>query len=192
MTDDKFGGSKSTTFALRVPEGDTLAREVCDTCGFINYVNPKIVAGAVVVHDERILLCRRAINPRYGFWTIPAGYMEQNETAEAAARREAHEEACADIELKALLAVYSIARISQVQLIYTARLKGGTFAAGPESLDVDLFRWDDVPWSDLAFPSVHWALNHYQSVRNQTIFPTFGNPPGETGDRMPSAVETRS
>lgn len=186
MTDDN-GSSKAgrASFSLRVPEGDTLTREVCETCGFINYVNPKIVAGAVVAQDDRILMCRRAIEPRRGFWTIPAGYMEQNETAEAAACREAREEACADIILDGLLAVYSIPRISQVQLIYRARLATQNFAAGPESLEVALLRFDQVPWDDLAFPSVHWALRHFEAVLGLTSFPAFTNPPGETGDRMP-------
>jgi len=164
-----------------------LTREVCETCGFINYVNPKIVAGAVIHHDGRILMCKRAIEPRSGFWTIPAGYMEQNETAEAAARREAQEEACADIVLEGLLAVYSIARISQVQLIYRARLDEPRFAAGPESLDVALVGFDEIPWADLAFPSVHWALRHFDAVRTLTSFAPFTNPSGETGDRLPVA-----
>lgn len=189
MADDHQSSSAlQVSFSLRVPDGDTLAREVCETCGFINYVNPKIVAGAVVHHDGRILMCKRAIEPRRGFWTIPAGFMEQNETAEAAACREAREEACADIVLEGLLAVYSIPRISQVQLIYKASLAEAQFAAGPESLEVALLSLDDVPWQTLAFPSVHWALRHFEAVRGLTSFPPFTNPSGETGDRMPAAV----
>jgi len=186
MTDDQEPRSP-LSFSRRVPQGDTLARDICETCGFINYVNPKIVAGAVIHHDGRILMCRRAIEPRRGFWTIPAGYMEENETAEAAARREAREEACADIVLEGLLAVYSIPRISQVQLIFRARLAEPRFAAGAESLEVALLDWDEVPWPELAFPSVHWALRHFDSVRTRAEFPAFTNPPGETGDRMPKA-----
>lgn len=172
-------------FTRRVPAGDSLERRVCDTCGFVDYENPKIVVGAVVRSGEKILLCRRAIEPSRGRWTLPAGFMEQNETAEDGARREAMEEACASIRITGLLAVYSIPRISQVQLIHIAELEGGAFAAGPESLEVRLFAWDEIPWDDLAFPSVHWALRHRREVWDQTRCPTFFNPPGDLGDVMP-------
>jgi ADP-ribose pyrophosphatase YjhB (NUDIX family) len=185
MTDDDGSHSARISFKRRIPDGDTLPREVCETCGFVNYVNPKIVAGAVIHHEDRIVICRRAIEPRRGFWTIPAGFLELNETPEAAARREAHEEACADIIIEGLLALYSIPRISQVQLIYKARLATPHIAAGPESLDVALSRLEEMPWDTLAFPSVHWALKHFEAVRGLTSFPPFSNPLGETGDRMP-------
>ena len=146
---------------LIIPEGDNRLRKTCPECGFIEYENPKIVVGSVVTAGERILLCRRAINPRKGFWTLPAGYLELHETTEAGARREAEEEAGAKIEIDGVLAVYSIPRISQVQIIFRARLASG-FAAGPESLEVALFGWDEIPWDDLAFPSVHWALRHFR------------------------------
>ncbi|WP_300302732.1 NUDIX hydrolase, partial [Ferrovibrio sp.] len=155
---------KNYRFSAKVPEGDNRDRLICDDCGWIHYVNPKVVVGAVVGHGDKLLLCRRAIEPRKGFWTIPAGYMEERETSEAGAMREAREEACASIAIDALLAVYSIPRISQVQLIYRATLAAPDFAAGPESLEVRLFDWGEIPWSDLAFPSVHWALNHYRAV----------------------------
>src|SRR5690606_1548888 len=169
----------------RVPSGDTLERRVCDTCGFVDYENPKIVVGAVVRAGEKILLCRRAIEPSRGRWTIPAGFMELNETAEAGARREAMEEACASIRITGLLAVYSIPRISQVQRIHIAELEGDSFAAGPESLEVRLFDWEEIPWDDLAFPSVHWALRHRREVWEQTACAAFSNPPGDLGDAMP-------
>jgi len=169
-------------FSRKVPEGDNRDRMVCDDCGWVHYVNPKVVVGSVVSHDGNILLCRRAIEPRRGFWTIPAGYLEERETAEAGALREAREEACADIVLNGLLAVYSIPRISQIQLIYRARLAAPTFSAGPESLEVRLFGWDEIPWPGLAFPSVHWALGQYRDVQDQPVFPTFTNPPGEAGN----------
>lgn len=174
--------TKDFRFSKRVPEGDTQERHVCDDCGWIHYVNPKVVVGAVIAQDDGILLCRRAIEPRKGFWTIPAGYMEERETSEAGARREAMEEACADIRINALLAVYNIPRISQVQLIYRATLAGPAYSAGPESLEVRLFRWDEIPWDELAFPSVHWALRHHRSVIGRDSFPTFTNPPGELGN----------
>lgn len=157
-------------FERRVPEGDTTERYVCGDCGHIYYSNPKIVVGSVVVHDGKILLCRRAIEPRKGFWTLPAGYLEEHETPEDGARREACEEAMCDIVLDALLAVYSIARLSQVQLMYRARLATPDFAAGAESLEVKLFAWEDIPWTELAFPSVGWALNHYHQTKDQVVF----------------------
>ncbi len=165
-----------------VPDGDTHERLVCPDCGFISYDNPKIVVGSVVTWDGRFLLCRRAIQPRKGFWTLPAGYMELHETSQAGAAREAWEEARAKIEIDALLAVYNIPRLSQVQLIYRARLAAPDFAAGPESVEVDLFAWDDIPWHDLAFPSVRWALDHHRRVRDEKSFSPFANPPGELGD----------
>ena len=176
--------SASHRFSRRIPAGDTLHRRVCDVCGFIDYENPRIVVGAVVRQGERILLCRRAIEPRRGYWTLPAGFMEQNETAEEGARREAREEACANIRITGLLAVYSIPRISQVQLIHIAELEGG-FAPGPESLEVRLFAWEDIPWDELAFPSVHWALHHRRAVWESTACVPFVNPQGMTGDTFP-------
>jgi ADP-ribose pyrophosphatase YjhB (NUDIX family) len=170
------------TFEERTPDGDTLPRLVCRDCGHIHYVNPKIVTGAVIVHEGRILLARRAIHPRKNYWTLPAGYLEEHESVEAGAMREAMEEACAAIEIDALLAVYSIPRISQIQLIYRARLARPHIAPGPESLEVGMFAWDDIPWDDLAFPSVHWSLRNWRKVEGQAVFAPFGNPPGDFGD----------
>jgi ADP-ribose pyrophosphatase YjhB (NUDIX family) len=166
-----------------VPEGDTRERLVCAECGFIHYENPKIVVGSVIALGEQVMLCRRAINPRKGFWTLPAGYLELNESAADGALREAWEEARARIALDALLAVYSIPRISQIQLIYRARLVEPGFAAGPESEEVALFDWDRIPWNDLAFPSVHWALGHFRETRGLVTFAPRVNPPGETASR---------
>ena len=166
-------------FEKRVPDGDTAERYVCGRCGHIHYSNPKIVVGSVVVHRGHILLCRRAIEPRKGYWTLPAGFLEEHETPEDGARREAREEALADIVLEALLAVYAVPHISQVQLMYRARLDAPEFAAGPESLETRLFAWEDIPWNDLAFPSVRWALNHYRETKEQEVFAPFSNPVGE-------------
>jgi ADP-ribose pyrophosphatase YjhB (NUDIX family) len=149
---------------LTVPEGDNRERMVCPDCGFINYENPKIVVGTVFLWQERFLLCRRAINPRRGYWTLPAGYLELNESTQAGAMREAWEEAQARITIDGLLAVYDIPRISQVQIIYRAHLNAPEFAAGAESLEVKLFTWDEIPWDELAFPSVRWALDHYRKA----------------------------
>jgi ADP-ribose pyrophosphatase YjhB (NUDIX family) len=165
------------SFAMQVPEGDERERRVCTTCGFIDYVNPRIVAGSVAYVNDRILLCRRAIDPRKGFWTLPAGFMEQGESVEEGARREAREEAGAELEIETLLAVYSIPRLSQVQLMFRAKLLN-TPKAGPESLEVALVRWEDIPWKDLAFPSVKWALEAFRETMGRTGFAPFGNPEG--------------
>jgi len=156
----------------------------CPDCGFIAYENPKMVAGSVVSVDGRIMLCRRAIEPRHGYWTLPAGFLELHETPEEGAKREAWEEARARIAIDALLAVYSVPRISQVQLIYRATLAEPGFEAGPESLEVALFDWADIPWSELAFPSVKWALDEYRARLGQDVFAPGVNPPGMTGDRF--------
>jgi ADP-ribose pyrophosphatase YjhB (NUDIX family) len=167
-----------------VPEGDDRERLTCPDCGFIAYENPKMVAGAVVSVGDRILLCRRAIEPRKGYWTLPAGYLELHETPEEGAMREAWEEARARIAIDALLAVYSVPRISQVQLIYRATLAEPGFAAGPESLEVELFAWDDIPWSELAFPTVGWALDEYRARIGLAVFAPAINPAGMIGDRF--------
>ena len=168
----------------KIPDGDTIERLVCPDCGFVNYDNPKIVVGAVCSWQGRILLCRRAIDPRRGFWTIPAGYLEHHETTEAGAAREAREEACTEIVIDGLIGVYTIPRISQVQLIYRAELADGSFDAGAETLELALFDWADIPWNDLAFPSVRWALDHWREIGSQTHWPPFANPPGEDGNYL--------
>ena len=173
-------------FRRRVPEGDDRERQVCDLCGYIVYENPRIVVGSVVRHGDapgrhsRFLLCRRAIEPRRGFWTLPAGYLELHETPEEGAMREAVEEATARIALKGLLAVYTIRRLSQVQLFYRAALIEPAIAPGPESLEVGFFAWDEIPWGELAFPSVGWALRHDAAAERGEPTP-FTNPPGEEG-----------
>ena len=167
---------------LKVPEGDNRERLVCESCGFILYQNPMVVVGAVCTWDDRILLCRRGIEPRRGYWTIPAGYLELGETTAEGAAREAMEEAGAEIEIEALLAVYNIPRISQVQLIYLADLADSDVSPGPESEAVALYGWDDIPWDEIAFPSVRWALNHWFEMRGRDTFPPCTNPDGEGGD----------
>jgi ADP-ribose pyrophosphatase YjhB (NUDIX family) len=163
-------------FERRVPDGDTSERYVCGQCGHIHYTNPKIVVGSVVLCNDRILLCRRAIEPRKGLWTLPAGFLEEHESPEDGARREAREEACAEIAIDALLAVYTVPHISQVQLMYRARIDEPVFAAGAESLEAALFAWGEIPWDQLAFPSVVWALKHYNESKDLTVFAPFGNP----------------
>ena len=156
-------------FHLIIPDGDDKERSVCRSCGFIDYVNPKLVAGVVATDSAgRILMCKRAIEPRHGFWTLPAGFMEKGESVEDGAAREAREEACAELELEGLPAVYSVPRISQVQMFFRARLISD-IAAGPESLDVALYEWEDIPMSDLAFPTVRWALEDFRASMDLTV-----------------------
>lgn len=153
---------RTPRFELLVPEGDNRERRVCGDCGFVDYVNPKVIVGSVVTHGARFLLCKRAIEPRRGHWTIPAGFMEVLETPEEGAAREAMEEATATIGVRSLLGVYTVRHISQVQLIFHAELLDPAIAPGPESLEVALLTWDEIPWDDLAFPTVRWALEAYQ------------------------------
>ena len=154
-------------FIRSVPDGDTRERLVCADCGHVDYDNPKIVVGSVVAAGSRVLLCRRAIEPQRGYWTLPAGYLELGETPEEGAQREAGEEAGADISIDGLLAVFSISRIGQVQLIFRARFADEGAAsrvqAGEESLEVGLFAWPDIPWAELAFPTVRWALDAWRA-----------------------------
>lgn len=161
----------------RIPDGDDRERLTCPDCGYVAYENPRIVVGVVArASDERILLCRRAIPPRIGYWTLPAGYMELNETAEHGAMREAWEEARAHLELTGLLAIYSLARIHQVQLIYRAILTQDEVSAGPESQEVQLFHYDELPWDELAFPTVDWALKHDHQAHLSGYTKAFSNP----------------
>ncbi len=173
---------REPSFSLKVPDGDTRARRVCDHCGFVDYVNPRLVVGTVCTWDDRILLCRRAIPPREGFWTVPAGFLEEGETTEEGAAREALEEAHARVEMDALLGIYNIPHISQVHLFYRARLLAPDIAAGDETQEARLFAWPEVPWSELAFPSVHWALLAFDEVRDRKEFTPRCNPPGDRGD----------
>jgi len=163
----------------RRPADEETERFVCPSCGTVHYQNPKVVVGAVCLFDDRVLLCRRAIEPRPGFWTIPAGYLELGESTEAGARREAYEEARARIEIEGLLAVYNVVRIAQVQVLYRAKLLADDVAAGPETEEVALFGWRDIPWGELAFPTVHWVLARALELRGREgPFETVGNPMG--------------
>lgn len=152
---------------IEIPIDDDRHREVCQDCGEIHYQNPKVIVGSVCSFNEQLLLCRRAIEPRKGYWTIPAGFMELGESAEEGAAREAWEEALARIAIRELIAVYSIPRIGQVQLLYRADILNSDIAPGVESLEVKLLDWRDIPWEELAFPSVRWVLRHAMSIRGQ-------------------------
>lgn len=161
----------SDRIAQRVPDGDDHARDICDACSHIHYFNPKIVVGAVPIWLDKVLLCKRAIEPRYGKWTLPAGFMEENETLEDGAARETLEEAGARIHIDALYTVISLPDISQVYMLYRAQLADLDFHAGTESLDVALFDASQIPWDELAFRSISVTLRHYFSDRQTGIFP---------------------
>ena len=166
-------------FVRRIPEGDNRERLICADCGHIAYDNPKVVVGSVVVADGSVLMCRRAIEPRRGFWTLPAGYLEHGETLEEGAAREAWEEAQAEIALDGILGVFSISRIGQVQVIFRARFASSgvpRFAAGPESLEVALFPPPRIPRDAIAFPSVIWALDAWEKAGSAPLGVPTGNP----------------
>ena len=180
-TSDPDNAGLKPTFHRSIPPMDDVERDVCSHCGYVAYQNPKIVAGSVArASDGRILMCRRAIEPRRGFWTLPAGYLELNESPEQGALREAREEANAELALGPLLGVYTVHRLSQVQLIFRATLLNEP-RAGPESLEVALFAPEDIPTDDLAFPTVHWALQHDFAVESGAISgPSFNPADGST------------
>jgi ADP-ribose pyrophosphatase YjhB (NUDIX family) len=157
----KFCADCGHAVEYRKPPGDHLSRYVCPSCGAIHYQNPKIVAGCVPEFEGRILLCRRAIEPRYGLWTIPAGFMENGETTQQAAHRESVEEACANVEIGSLLAVVHVLHADQVHVMFRARLSTPEFAAGAESLEVMLCDESQIPWAEIAFLSVDFALRRW-------------------------------
>jgi ADP-ribose pyrophosphatase YjhB (NUDIX family) len=155
---------------VRVPAGDSLPRHVCDACGAIHYQNPKIVVGCIPEWETRILLCRRAIEPRRGLWTVPAGFMENGETAGDGARRETLEEANARVEVCDLFALYNIPHISQVYMLFRARLLDLDFSAGAETLELKLCGESDIPWDEIAFASVRNTLQHYFNDQRKGSF----------------------
>lgn len=172
----RFCNSCGAAVTHRIPDGDTLERAVCDACGMVHYQNPKIVVGCVPTYGERILICKRAIEPRYGLWTLPAGFMENNETAAEGAAREALEEANAKVEIEDLYTVYSIPNISQVYMMFRARLVDANVSPGAESLEVKLVTEDQIPWEELAFSMVKKTLEHFLADRRRGVFvPRFGD-----------------
>lgn len=156
---------------LKIPEGDNRPRYVCNECGSIHYQNPNIVAGCIPVYEDRILLCRRGIEPRYGYWTLPAGFMENGEAVETAASRETREEACATVHNLQLYTITSILHVDQVQMLYLAELTTPDFDAGEETLEAALFSEDEIPWDELAFETIHNALTFYFEDRKTGHFP---------------------
>ncbi|QHF02162.1 NUDIX domain-containing protein [Pseudomonas asturiensis] len=155
----------------RIPEGDSRLRYVCEYCQTIHYQNPNIVAGCLATLGDKVLLCRRAIEPRLGFWTLPAGFMENGETIEQAARRETVEEACATLSELALYAIIDVPHINQVHVFYRGEMATEDFAAGVESLEVQLFEEADIPWQDLAFLTVRRTLECFFADRRRQAYP---------------------
>lgn len=156
---------------LRIPPGDTLPRYVCRQCTTVHYQNPKLVVGALAQWEDRILLCRRAIEPRHGFWTLPAGFMENDDTTAQAAARETAEEARARIEVGELYTMIDVPYISQVHLVYRARLLDLDFSAGEESLEVALLREDEIPWDQIAFRTIGMTLRYFFEDRRRGNWP---------------------
>jgi ADP-ribose pyrophosphatase YjhB (NUDIX family) len=161
----KFCSDCGQPLNLRTPAGDQRERAVCDACGAIHYQNPRIVAGCVIECEGRILLCRRAIEPRRGFWTSPAGFMELGETLHAAAARETREEASAEVQLGSLLSVTTVLHVGQVHVFFRGRLPHPQFAAGIESLEVQLFDEASLPWDRMAFRSGDFSLRAFLADR---------------------------
>ena len=156
---------------LAIPPGDNLPRHVCQQCQTIHYQNPKVVVGCIPEWQDQILLCRRAIEPRYGLWTFPAGFMENDETIEQAALRETEEEAKASVTLTGLYTVFSLPHVSQVYLVFRAKMKEHTFGVGEESLEVQLFDLDQIPWAEMAFPVIEETLRLYAQDRATGQYP---------------------
>ncbi|MBN2062605.1 MAG: NUDIX hydrolase [Deltaproteobacteria bacterium] len=167
----KYCSRCGSELSYRVPEGDDRSRFICDSCGIVHYENPKMVVGCIPEIDDQVLFCRRSILPQYGKWTIPAGYLEKGETVEAGAKRETFEEAGARIKSIKPYGLYNLTFISQVYLIFRGRLVDGNFGAGDESLEVRLFREEEVPWADLAFPVIRETLKFYFRDRLNGVFP---------------------
>ena len=151
----------SGKLATRIPDGDNVARIVCDDCDTIHYQNPRVVVGCLPEWEDKVLLCKRAIEPRYGLWTLPAGFLENGETVEHGALRETLEEANATVELGELYTMISLVHVHQIYMMYRAKLKSLDFGPGTESLEVRLFSEDEVPWESLAFRTIGRTLRRY-------------------------------
>lgn len=176
--------------ARRVPQHDERPRHVCDVCASVFYENPKMITGCLPCREDKVLLCRRALAPRHGFWTLPAGYLEIGESAAEGAAREAMEEANARVRIDRLFCCFSIPRIGQVYLLFLASLTDLEFHSGPESLETALFPESEIPWERLAFPAVELALELYFADRRREACRTHvrdlhrrpGEPRQGTGD----------
>ncbi len=167
----KYCSECGHTVSKKIPEGEDRLRYVCDNCEAIHYQNPRIIVGTLPVYGEQVLLCRRAIEPRKGFWTLPAGFMENGETTLEGAVRESWEEARANLGNESLYRLFDLPYINQVYMFYLAELADKNFSSGPESLDVQLFDEADIPWDEIAFPVVADTLREFFEDRKQGVFP---------------------
>lgn len=167
----KFCSACAGEISLTVPEDDNRERFVCSQCHTIHYVNPKVVSGCLPLWQDKVLLCKRAIEPRKGYWTLPAGFLENGETMQDGAHRETWEEAEAKVENSVLYTLFSLPHISQIYSFYKADLINGEFGVGTESLDTGLFTEEEIPWDELAFPVVTDTLKHYFRDRQTGSFP---------------------
>lgn len=159
-------GSSKLTFDI--PEGDNRPRHICPNCQAIHYQNPKVIVGCLPIWEDKILLCRRAIEPRAGYWNLPAGYLENGETLKEGALRETREESGAEVEILHLQTIYDIPQIGQVYVIFLAQMKSPQLNIGPESLEAGLFSPEEIPFEDIAFTSSTFALNQYLRVPHST------------------------
>lgn len=165
-----FCSNCGATVEFKIPEGDNLPRFVCDRCGVIHYQNPKIVTGCIPEWENKILLCKRAIQPRRGLWTLPAGFMENQETTAEAAVRETLEETNATVEAVGLYALFNIPHISQVYIIFRAKMLNDVYGPSDESLEVELFEESQIPWDNIAFPVIKETLARYFHDKSQGTF----------------------
>ena len=167
----KFCSQCSQPISHKIPDGDNRRRFVCDHCDLIHYQNPRVIAGCLPVFGERVLLCRRAIEPRMGYWTLPAGFLENGETTSDGALRETREEANANARIIELYTLFSLPHISQVYMFFRAELLDLNFSAGEESLEVELFSEQDIPWENLAFPAIDKTLKHFFDDQKRGTYP---------------------
>lgn len=167
----KFCSECGSQVSVKIPEGDNRERHVCTDCGVIHYINPRIIAGTLPVYEGKVLLCRRAIEPRRGYWTLPAGFMENGETTAQAAARETIEEAEAEVDLHGLYTVFNLPHISQVYMFFRGEVIEGKYGVGVESLETQLFEEQDIPWNELAFPTIYRTLKLYFEDRKTEQYP---------------------
>ncbi|OFZ86790.1 MAG: ADP-ribose pyrophosphatase [Betaproteobacteria bacterium RBG_16_64_18] len=165
-----FCSNCGARIVVRVPDGDTLPRHMCEACGTIHYRNPLVVVGSIPEWKDQVLLCKRAIEPRLGMWTLPAGFMELGESVAQGAIRETIEEANARVELGEMFTVLSVPHVNQVHIFYRAQLLDLDFGPGTESLEVTLFREGEIPWKELAFRTISMTLKHYYADRRQGAY----------------------
>lgn len=161
----------SSRVQVTIPEGDNRERHVCPDCGAIHYTNPRIIAGVLPVWEDRILLCKRSIHPRKDFWTLPAGFLENGETLQQGAERETLEEAEARVDIHDIYTIFNLTHINQVYIFFRGTLLNGEYGVGEESSDAALFSADEIPWQELAFPTIHKTLRYYLEDREKGRFP---------------------